>query len=154
MATTNRRTTTSKKSRRSTGSSGSSGSSTNSSFATRTGKAIKERPATSAAIATGVVSGLVAAVAGFVAYKKSGKSLAEFSDDLATNAKTRIKDGIADAKTRAKDWSEPRKDGIDETRGQREIAEEALTTKQVGMTSRRPADPTVAKELKTGAVAD
>ena len=145
MAKTKR---TSKKSR---GSSADTSSLTN--YATRTGKAIKDRPAATAAIATGVVSGLVAAVAGFVAYKKSGKTFGEFSDDLATNAKARIKDGIADAKARAKDWSEPRKDGVDETRNQREIAEEALTTKQVGKKTKRPVDPTIAEELKTGVIA-
>ena len=149
MATTKR---TSKKSSRSTGSSGSSDSLTGRSFTARTGKAIKDRPATSAAIATGVVSGLVAAVAGFVAYKKSGKSFAEFSDDLATTAKTRIKDGIAEAKTRAKDWTEPRKDGIDETPSQREIAEKALTTKRIGKKSKHPVDPTIEEELKVGAI--
>ena len=148
MATTKR---TNKKSRRASESS--SDSASRRSFTTRTGKAIKDRPATSAAIATGVVSGLVAAVAGFVAYKKSGKTFGEFSDDLATTAKTRIKDGIADAKARAQDWSEPRKDGVDETRSQREIAEEALTTKQVGKKSKHPVDPTIAEELKTGAAA-
>ena len=46
--------------------------SANPSLATRTGKAIAKRPVASAAIATGLVSGIAAAVAGFFAFKKSG----------------------------------------------------------------------------------
>lgn len=130
------------------------------SFASRTGTAMKNRPVTTAAIATGVVSGIAAAVAGFFAFKKSGKTFGEFSDDVATsvkesasNAKTKIKDGIADAKAKAKDWSEPKKDGIDDDfRPQSEIAEEALTAKTIGKKTKRPLDPTIEEELKVGSI--
>ena len=106
---------------------------------------ISDRPATAAAIASGVA----AAIVGFLAFKRSGKSFSELSD----GAGTWIKDGIADVKSRAESWSEPRKDGIDDdTRSQSEIAEEALTTKQTGKKAKRPVDPTIEQELKTGAI--
>jgi hypothetical protein len=109
---------------------------------------IADRPATVAAIASGVA----AAVVGFLAFKRSGKTFGEFTDDLTTGASTRIKDGIADVKSRAGSWSEPRKDGVDDERSQSEIAEEALTTKQTGKKAKRPVDPTIEQELKTGAI--
>jgi len=110
---------------------------------------ISDRPATVAAIASGVA----AAVVGFLAFKRSGKTFSEFTDDLATGASTRIKDGIADVKSRAGSWSEPRKDGVDEGRTQSEIAEEALTQKEIGKKKgRRPVDPAIEQELKTGAI--
>lgn len=107
---------------------------------------ISDRPATAAAIASGVA----AAVVGFLAFKRSGKSFAEISD----GAGTWIKDGLSDVRSRAGSWSEPRKDGIDddEDRSQSEIAEEALTTKQTGKKAKRPVDPTIEQELKTGAI--
>ena len=58
------------------------------SFASRTGRAISDRPIATAAIASGVA----AAVAGFFAFRKSGKSFGEFTGDLTTGASTRIKD--------------------------------------------------------------
>ena len=121
----------------------------NRSFASRTSRTISDRPIATAAIASGVA----AAVAGFLAFRKSGKSFGEFTGDLTTGASTRIKDGFADMKSRASSWSEPRKDGVDDGRSQREIAEEAMTTKQVGKKkSKRPVDPTIEEELKTGAI--
>ena len=105
---------------------------------------ISERPAAAAAIASGVA----AAVVGFLAFKRSGKSFSEISD----GAGTWIKDGLSDMRTRT-GGSEPRKDGIDgEERSQSEIAEEALTTKETGKKSKRPVDPTIEQELKTGAI--
>ena len=107
------------------------------------GRVISDRPATVAAIASGVA----AAVVGFLAFKRSGKTLSELSDE----AGTWIKDGIADVKAKAK-GSEPLKDGIGETRTQSEIAEEALTVKQTGKKAKHPVDPTIEEELKTGAI--
>ena len=57
------------------------------SAAKRAGKAIADRPVASAAIATGLISGIAAAVAGFFAFKKSGKTFSEFSGDIATSVK-------------------------------------------------------------------
>jgi hypothetical protein len=105
---------------------------------------IADRPATVAAIASGVA----AAVVGFLAFKRSGKSFSELSE----GAGTWIKDGLSDVRSRTGSWSEPRKDGIDDERSQSEIAEEALTTKQTGKKSKRPVDPTIEQELKTGAI--
>jgi hypothetical protein len=129
------------------------------SMAARAGKAMRTRPIATAAVATGIASGLAAGIAGFLAFRKSGKSFSQFSDDLATglrdraaSARDRVKDGIADVTAKAKDLSEPRRDGIDDTRTQAEIAEEALTTKQIGKKTRRPVDPVVEEELKTGAI--
>lgn len=145
--------------RRSETASSSERTSTKRNFADRTGKAIKDRPVASAAIATGLVSGVAAAIAGFLAFKRSGKTFSEFSDDVATSvkdgassAKARIKDGIADARARAKDWSEPTKDGVEDVRTQSEIAEEALTAKAIGKKTDRPIDPTIEEELKVGSI--
>ena len=128
------------------------------SFATRTGKAIAKRPVASAAIATGLVSGIAAAVAGFFAFKKSGKSFSEFSGDVATSVKdkatetsARVKDGLADAGTKAKDRVSKIRDGLDGDKSQSEIAEEALTLKQTGKTTKIPADPVVVDQT-TGSV--
>lgn len=111
------------------------------------GRMISERPAAAAAIASGVA----AAVVGFLAFKRSGKSFSEFSGDLTSGAQTWIKDGIADVRSRVP-GSEPRKDGIDDERSQSEIAEEALSVKQTGKKAKRPVDPTIEQELKTGAI--
>jgi hypothetical protein len=133
-------------------------STANPSLATRTGKAIAKRPVASAAIATGLVSGIAAAVAGFFAFKKSGKSFAEFSGDIASSVRetatetgTKVKDGLADAGTKAKNRVSKLRDGIDGEKSQAEIAEEALTLKQTGKTTDIPADPTVEAQT-TGAV--
>ena len=112
------------------------------------GRMISERPAAAAAIASGVA----AAVVGFLAFKRSGKSFSEFSGDITNGAGTWIKDGMADVRSRAESWSEPKKDGLEEDRTQSEIAEEAMTTKQTGKKAKRPVDPTIEQELKTGAI--
>jgi hypothetical protein len=124
-----------------------SGRSSERSFADRTSQAISDRPIASAAI----VSGVAAAIAGFLAFRKSGKTFGEFTNDLTTGASTRIKDGVADMKSRS-GWSEPTKDGVSDGRTQSEIAEEAMTRKQIGKKTKRPVDPTIEEELKTGAV--
>ena len=108
---------------------------------------ISDRPATAAAIASGVA----AAVVGFLAFKRSGKSFSEFSGDITAGAGTWIKDGISDVRSRVP-GSEPRKDGIDDERSQSEIAEEALSDKETGKKAKRPVDPTIEQELKTGAI--
>ena len=119
------------------------------SFMDRGGRAISDRPIASAAI----VSGVAAAIAGFLAFRKSGKSFGDFTNDLTSGASTRIKDGIADMKSRAGGWSEPRKDGVNDGRTQSEIAEEAMTRKAIGKKkTKRPVDPTIEEELKTGAI--
>ena len=148
MATTKRRSSTSKKG---------SASETRRSASSRASQVIRNRPIATAAVATGLVSGIAAAVAGFLAFRKSGKTFSEFSDDVTTGlkdrastARDRVKDGIDDLTARAKEWSEPRRDGVDETRSQAEIAEEALTTKQIGKKTKRPVDPTIEEELKVG----
>ena len=107
------------------------------------GRMISERPAAAAAIASGVA----AAVVGFLAFKRSGKSFSEFSGD----AGTWVKDGLSEIRSKSM-GSEPRKDGVDEGRSQAEIAEEAMTTKQTGKKAKRPVDPTIEQELKTGAI--
>ena len=130
----------------------------NPSLTTRAGKAIKQRPVASAAIATGLVSGIAAAVAGFFAFKKSGKSFADFSGDLAASVKDkasetseRVKDGLTDAGTRAKDQVARLRDGIDsDGKSQSEIAEEALTLKETGTKSRGPRGPIAQQDIKSG----
>ena len=135
----------------------------NPSLATRTGKAIAKRPVASAAIATGLVSGIAAAVAGFFAFKKSGKTFSEFSGDIATTVKdsatetsAKVKDGLADAGTKAKARVSKIRDGLDDKftgeKSQAEIAEEALTLKETGTTATFPADPVVESQTKVGSV--
>jgi hypothetical protein len=130
----------------------------NPSLATRAGKAVAKRPVASAAIATGLVSGIAAAVAGFFAFKKSGKTFSEFSGDIATSVKdsasetsARVKDGLADAGAKARDRVSKIRDGLDGEKSQAEIAEEALTLKETAKKTKTPADPVVEQET-SGAV--
>jgi hypothetical protein len=122
---------------RSRGSSG-GGRNRDESIVGRTGRTIKERPYTSAAIATGAVTAVAAAVAGAFFFRRSDRSLAEIGEDWTG----RIKD----------------KAGFmfgDESEGETEqsqIAEEALTLKETGKKAKRPVDPTIEQELKTGAI--
>ncbi|MEO6579704.1 MAG: hypothetical protein ABIN83_00950 [Sphingomicrobium sp.] len=124
------------------------------SVARRAGKAISDRPVATAAVATGLVAGIAAAVAGFFAFKKSGKSFSEFSGDIATTVKDkasetseRVKDGLADATTIAKEQVAKLRDGVDTPKSQAEIAEEALTLKETGKT----VDPLIEQQTKVGA---
>ena len=110
-------------------------------IAARTGRSIKQRPYTSAAIATGAVTAIAAAVAGLFAFRRSDKSLGEFTNDLTS----RVKDGLADVGTRTKDTVTRLRDGIDDRLGsdksQSDIAEEALTLKKTGKKATIPVDP-------------
>lgn len=130
-------------------------STANPSITTRAGKAIKARPVATAAIATGLVSGIAAAVAGLFAFKKSGKTFSEFSGDIATSVKEtavetseRVKDGLTDAGTKAKAKVAKIRDGLDGDKTQAQIAEEALTLKETGATT----DPVIDQQTKVGAV--
>jgi hypothetical protein len=148
------------------------------SLVARTGRTIKERPYTSAAIATGAV-GVVAAAAAAGAFfvsrrdksfkEASGELTAKVKDGLASASET-VKDGLASATETVKDGfasaSETVKDlgqrGADyfkgdaseassDTRTQREIAEEALSLKATGATS-NPAEELSSTETKAGAI--
>ena len=110
------------------------------------------------ALAMSIFAGIAAGIAGFLAFKRSGKTLGEFSGDIASGLKEnagaageRIKDGIADARAKAAELRKPRKDGVEEA-PQASIAEEALSLKQTGKKPDRPVDPTIEQELKTGAI--
>ena len=152
------------------------------SLVARTGRTIKGKPYTSAAIATGAV-GVVAAAAG-AAYllTRRDKSFKEASSDLTAKVKDgfasatetvkdglasateTFKDGLASASETVKDLKERgtdylKGDGSDmgsdtgnETRTQQQIAEEALTLKETGA-AKSPVDALSASEIKTGAVA-
>ena len=141
------------------------------SFVASTESTIKKNPYASAAVATGLISAIAGAAAGFFAWKKSGKSFSEFSGDVATNVKdkadeattylkeaasdasTFVKDGVTEAKTKAKEFADRRKDGVDTTLTQSEIAEEALSLKTVGEAGTTfPVDPVIDSQIKTGAV--
>ena len=119
------------------------------SLVARTGRTIRERPYTSAAIATGAVTAVAAAAAGLFFFRRSDKSLGELTDDLTT----RVKDGLADAgdKIRSATGRQPQADSTDKS--QAEIAEEALTLKETGKKAKIPADPVVQDQTKAGAVA-
>jgi hypothetical protein len=129
--------------------------STDDTFAARTGRTIKSKPYTSAAIATGAVAAVAAAAAGAYLLTRKDKSFKEASDDLVG----KVKEGIANASDTVKDFSQRGSDylkgnaggGASDTRSQREIAEEALTLKEMGASN--PLDDLSATEIKTGAIA-
>ena len=137
------------------------------SLVARTGRTIKQRPYTSAAIATGAVTvAAVAAVAGAFLMSRRDKSFKEASGELTTKVKDgfasateTVKDGFAGATDRVKDLGQRGTDyfkstpsASGETRTQQQIAEEALTLKQTG-SAKSPVDELSATEIKTGAVA-
>ncbi|MDQ3144118.1 MAG: hypothetical protein M3Q57_04480 [Pseudomonadota bacterium] len=126
------------------------------SLTARTSRTIKERPYTSAAIATGAVTAVAAvaaATAGAIYLSRRDKSLAETGDELAT----RVKGGLSSASEKIKDFaargSEMLKgnEGTD-ARSQQEIAEEALTLKQTGATG-HALDDLAGEQIKAGTVA-
>jgi len=114
----------------------------NKSLPARTVRTVKERPYTSAAIATGAIAVAAAAAAGAVLIARRDKSLAETGSDL----KTTLKEGFAAASDKVKELV-----GVEETKTQQEIAEEALTLKQTGATA-SPVDALSADQIKTGAI--
>jgi len=114
----------------------------NTSLPARTARTVKERPYTSAAIATGAIAAVAAAAAGAVLISRRDKSLRETGEDLTT----RLKEGFADASDKVKELV-----GSDKGKTQQEIAEEALTLKQTGETS-SPIDALSADQIKTGSV--
>jgi len=130
------------------------------SFVASTERTIKKNPYASAAVATGVISAIAAAAAGFFAFKKSGKSFTDFSNDVTTSARDkaaevsdRVKDGLADAGTMAKDRVSKIRDGLDSvTRSQSDIAEEAFTMKETGTSTEYPLDPVIEQQTKIGSV--
>ena len=122
-------------------------------IAARTGRTIKRQPYTSAAIATGAVTAVVAAVAGLFFFRRSDKSFGEFTNDVTS----RVKDGLTDVGTRAKDTVSRLRDGLDDRfasdKSQSDIAEEALTLKETGKKTSFPVDPVVEDQTKTGSIA-
>ncbi len=135
-----------------------------SSIVARTGRTIKERPFTSAAIATGAVTAVAAAAAGAYLLTRKDKSFKEASEDLTAKVKgglasasETVKDGFASASETVKDLSQRGSDYLkgesagSDSRTQAEIAEEALTLKQTGA-STSPVDRLSATEIKTGAI--
>jgi len=134
----------------------------------RAGRTIKERPYTSAAIATGAVTVVAAAAAAgafLVARREKGfkEASGELSDkvkDSLAGASETIKEGLASATTSVKDLGQRGADYLTgdgsasttETRTQQQIAEEALTLKEMGA-AKNPLDDLSALEIKTGAVA-
>ena len=114
------------------------------SLVARTGRTIKERPYTSAAIATGAVTAVAAAAAGAFFFSRRDKSLRETGDALATWAK----DGLTEASEKIRGWV-----GSDEGKSQKEIAEEALTIKEIGKPDSSPVDDLTGERIKAGSVA-
>ena len=137
------------------------------SLVARTGRTIKGKPYTSAAIATGAVTMVAAAAGAAYLLTRRDKSFKEASGDLTAKVKDgfasateTVKDGLASASETVKDLKERgadyfKGDGSDtdsETRTQQQIAEEALTLKEIGA-AKSPVDALSATEIKTGAVA-
>jgi hypothetical protein len=98
------------------------------SLGARTLRTVNRQPYTSAAIAAGAI-GAVAAVAGLILLRKSDKSLGELTNDVTT----RVKDGLADAGSKAKETVSKLR--ADPPKTQSQIAEEALTLKETGAAS-------------------
>jgi len=109
----------------------------------RTGRTIKERPYTSAAIATGAVTAVAAAAAGAFFFSRRDKSSREAGETVTH----KVIGSFADAKARIKELIHSG-DG----KSQQEIAEEALTLKETGG-ARRPVDSLAPDQIKAGSVA-
>lgn len=126
----------------------------NKSLAARTGRTLKERPYTSAAIATGAVTAVAAAAAGAFFFSRRDKSFREASEELTA----RVKGGLTDAGDKVRDLAARgselfKGDGSnDSNRTQAEIGEEALTLKEIGIKS-SPADDFAGEQIKPGFVA-
>jgi hypothetical protein len=135
------------------------------SLVARTGRTIKERPYTSAAIATGAV-GVVAAAAAAGAFlvSRRDKSFKEATGELSTKVKDglasasdTVRDGLSSASDTVRELGQrgadylkgDGSDGATDTRTQREIAEEALTLKETGAAANSDLSAT---ELKAGAI--
>ena len=122
-------------------------------IAARTGRTIKQQPYVSAAIATGAVTAVAAAVAGAFFFRRSEKTVGE----LAEGWSDKIKDGVEDVRGMAAEGIKAAKEKAamlwNEEPTQSEIAEEALTLKETGRQSNRPIDDTAAAEIKAGAIA-
>ena len=140
----------------------------NDSLVARTGRTIKERPYTSAAIATGAVTVVAAAAAAgaFLASRRD-KSFKEASGELSAKVKggfatasEAVREGLSSAADSVKDLGQrganlfkgDADDTGSETRTQQQIAEEALTLKETGA-AKSPVDTLSATEIKTGAIA-
>jgi len=162
------RTTAARKPRSSTTASTTSSAPDDDSIVARTGRTLKERPYTSAAIATGAVT-LAAAVgaAGAFLYSRRDKSFKDASGELSdrvkdgfASASETVKDGLSSVGETVKDLGQRgsamfRGDSAEtgsETRSQQQIAEEALTLKETGA-AKGPLDNESATEIKTGAIA-
>ena len=114
----------------------------------RTGRTIKERPYTSAAIATGAVTVVAAAAAaGAFLMSRRDKSFKEASEELTSKVKDgfasateTVKGGLASATETVKDLGQRGTDYFKEDasaagteiRTQQQIAEEALTLRETG----------------------
>ncbi|MDQ3139438.1 MAG: hypothetical protein M3Q15_01775, partial [Pseudomonadota bacterium] len=141
---------------------------TDDSIVARTGRTIKERPYTSAAIATGAVTVVAAAAAaGAFLVSRRDKSFKQASEELTgkvkdgfASASETVKGGLSSATDTVKDLGQRsaayfKGNGSEtgsETRTQQQIAEEALTLKETGA-AKSPVDELSATEIKTGAIA-
>ena len=111
----------------------------------RTGRTIKERPYTSAAIATGAVTAVAAAVAGAFFFRRSDRSLAEIGEDLSE----RFNEGARTIKEKAGAMFSGEEDEGDTE--QFRIAEEALTLKKPAQ-AEAPGRPDDRAGTETGAI--
>ena len=115
----------------------------------RTGRTIKERPYTSAAIATGAATVVAAAAGAAYLLSRRDKSIGETAGELTS----RVKDGLAEVGEKARGLTQRAKEslGLEESKTQAQIAEEALTLKEIGANS-SPVDELSDSQIKTGAV--
>ena len=110
-------------------------------------------PYVTAALATGAVTAIAAAAAGAWFFRNSDKSFSETAEELGG----KIKDGIADARSKAETSARSFKDKAamffaDEPDSQHDIAEEAMRLKKSDRKTEHPVDDTIESELKTGAI--
>jgi hypothetical protein len=115
-------------------------------FTSWTGGTFKKKPSTGVYIATGAVAALAT---GLFFFRRSDKSLGEFTSDLTTRAK----DGLTDFGSKAKTSVTRRRDGIDQEKTQSEIAEEALTLKMTGGANTGSSLDPVEDQTKVGSIA-
>jgi hypothetical protein len=124
----------------------SSSTTRNDNVAMRAARTVRDRPYTSAAIATGAVTAVAAAAAGAFFFTRRDKSFKEASEELTS----RVRDGLAGATDKVREFA-GRSDSPTASstgRSQSEIAEEALTLKETGSL-----DHQSNSEIKAGAIA-
>lgn len=121
----------------------------------RAARTVKQQPYVSAAIATGAVTAVAAAVAGAFFFSRNRQAIGEFADDVSGKIKGGLDEARGAAAEGIRSFKEKAAFFFDEDDGstnQNEIMEEALSIKETGRKPKHPVDPTIDKQIKAGSV--